>query len=255
LRFFFNFLYLGIIYIYNKQFLKIMSSNFIIPNNLNLTISNTNKPPAIIYKIVCNDTNINDSYVGATTKYKLRMEQHKHSCNHSNRKVYQSIRNNGGWNNWKIQILSVVPNWNIQRDYRLIEKAMIDLHKPNLNMNIPTRTTKEYHKQFPEKIKQYIKKYQLKHKEKVKANNLKWREKNRRKLADISNEWYAKNKFKIKQRNNTRFMCLCGNDINFHHFKFGKHKHCKKHHNMVLKQILDAKNKLKHNPLNINIFE
>lgn len=232
-----------------------MSSNIIIPNNLNLTISNSNKPPAIIYKIICNDRNINDSYIGATTKYKLRMEQHKHSCNHSNRKVYQSIRNNGGWNNWKIQILSVVPNWNIQRDYRLIEKAMIDLHKPNLNMNIPTRTTREYHKQFREKIKGYIRKYQLKHRERVKANNLKWREKNRKKLADISNEWYAKNKFKIKQRNNTRFVCLCGSNTNFHHFKYGKHKHCKKHHNMVLKQIIDAKNKLKHNPLNINIFE
>ena len=89
-----------------------MSSNFIIPNNLNLTISNTNKPPAIIYKITCKETNITDSYIGATCYFKVRMVQHKHSCNHSDRKVYKCIRENGGWNNWKVRILSIIPNWN-----------------------------------------------------------------------------------------------------------------------------------------------
>jgi len=231
-----------------------MSSNFIIPNNLNLTISNSNKPPAIIYKITCINTTVLDSYIGATCYYKTRMDQHKHSSNHSERKVYKSIRENGGWSNWRVQILSVVPNWNIRRDYRIIEKTMIDLHKPTLNTNVPTRTPREYQQQHPEKVKRYIQKYNKNNKEKVRLINLKWRENNRRKLCQVSTNWYAKNKYKVKQRNNTRFMCVCGQDSNYHHFKYGIHKKSKKHHNYLLKQLEEGRKNLKSNSLNINVL-
>jgi hypothetical protein len=64
----------------------------------------------IIYKIVCKDTNVSDLYVGHTINFVQRKRAHKQSCisNKSpnyNCKVYEVIRNNGGWNNWKMDII------------------------------------------------------------------------------------------------------------------------------------------------------
>ena len=59
----------------------------------------------IIYKIVCNDLTITESYVGSTTDFRRRKSQHKSSCNtinnsKYNQKNYIFIRENGGWENW-----------------------------------------------------------------------------------------------------------------------------------------------------------
>ena len=59
----------------------------------------------IIYKIVCNDLEIKDLYIGSTTEFTKRKYAHKNNCNDINSKaynfkVYDFIRNNGGWNNW-----------------------------------------------------------------------------------------------------------------------------------------------------------
>jgi len=59
----------------------------------------------VIYKIVCNDLNIKDVYVGSTTDFRKRKNAHKtHCCNVDSRdynlKVYTIIRANGGWCDW-----------------------------------------------------------------------------------------------------------------------------------------------------------
>jgi len=55
----------------------------------------------IIYKIYCKDTTITDVYIGHTTNFIKRKYQHKICCNSNNKlKIYDSIRNNGGWENW-----------------------------------------------------------------------------------------------------------------------------------------------------------
>jgi len=59
----------------------------------------------VIYKIICNDENIKDCYVGSTSNFKVRKWDHKTTCNSntnkmSNYKIYQTIRENGGWENW-----------------------------------------------------------------------------------------------------------------------------------------------------------
>ena len=55
-----------------------------------------------IYKIYCKDTNMTDTYVGHTTNFKEREYSHMKCCEniHNNTKVYKTIRENGGWNNW-----------------------------------------------------------------------------------------------------------------------------------------------------------
>jgi hypothetical protein len=74
------------------------------PNDI-IDYSNT-----VFYKIYCNDTNVNDIYVGHTTNFVQRKYNHKRTCNietyaNHNLKVYKCIREHGGWENWKMEII------------------------------------------------------------------------------------------------------------------------------------------------------
>jgi hypothetical protein len=65
----------------------------------------------IIYKITCKDIAITDVYVGHTTNFVQRKHAHKQSCINVNSvnynvKLYEVIRTNGGWNNWKMEIIN-----------------------------------------------------------------------------------------------------------------------------------------------------
>lgn len=65
----------------------------------------------IIYKITCNDSNITDKYVGHTTDFVRRRKEHKTNvCKEnspdSHLKLYKFIRDNGGWDNWKMEIVA-----------------------------------------------------------------------------------------------------------------------------------------------------
>ena len=71
----------------------------------NIDYSNT-----IFYKIYCKDANIKELYIGHTTNFVQRKYCHKQTCNNEkydnhNLKVYKCIRNNGGWDNWKMEII------------------------------------------------------------------------------------------------------------------------------------------------------
>lgn len=60
----------------------------------------------IIYLIACKDPNIPNTYVGHTTNFKQRYEDHEKSVTTSDRKLYSFIRNHGGWSNWYMKPLS-----------------------------------------------------------------------------------------------------------------------------------------------------
>jgi len=65
----------------------------------------------IIYKITCKDPNTKDVYVGHTTNFDQRKHAHKQGCTNAkssnyNCKLYEVIRNNGGWTNWKMEIIN-----------------------------------------------------------------------------------------------------------------------------------------------------
>ena len=59
------------------------------------------------YKLVCNDTNIKDFYIGSTVNWNDRKTLHKSDCNNQNGKkyntpCYKTIRAHGGWDNWSM---------------------------------------------------------------------------------------------------------------------------------------------------------
>ena len=73
--------------------------------------SNTDYSNTIIYKITCKDPAITDLYVGHTTNFVQRKNAHMNSCkspktaNHKC-KLYETIRSNGGWSNWRMDIIA-----------------------------------------------------------------------------------------------------------------------------------------------------
>ena len=108
----------------------------------------------IIYKITCNDESISDVYVGHTTNFIQRKHAHKMSCTNvksSNYKcrLYNVIRNNGGWDNWKMEIIHFF-NCKDQYEARIKEQEYFVLLKATLNSiePFPTLKPKEVTKKY-----------------------------------------------------------------------------------------------------------
>lgn len=91
----------------------------------------------IIYKITCKNSEVSDIYVGHTTNFVQRKYAHKQSCINSKSlnykcKLYEVIRNNGGWINWKMEIIYFF-DCNNQYEARQKEQEYFVLLKANLN--------------------------------------------------------------------------------------------------------------------------
>lgn len=65
----------------------------------------------IFYRIYCKDPSVKDLYIGHTTNFVQRKYAHKQGCINPksvnyNCKVYETIRNNMGWENWTMEIIA-----------------------------------------------------------------------------------------------------------------------------------------------------
>jgi hypothetical protein len=95
----------------------------------------------IMYKIVSKDLNNNYIYVGSTTDFAKRKYNHKSSCtneNHShfNFKVYKTIRENGGWNEFEMIEIEKYP-CNDSNESAARERYWKEHFNANMNSNIP----------------------------------------------------------------------------------------------------------------------
>ena len=182
---------------------------------------------SIIYKICCNDPLITDIYVGSTTNFKHRKYSHKNCCinennNKYNSNVYQFIRTNGGWDNWsmiEVEKCNAVD----KRDLEKRERYWLETLKATLNKQIPTRTRKEWGKE-----------YYIDNKEKIKE----YRENNKENLKKYEKEYFVNNKESIKKKHklyrqdnkekiNKNFICECGGK--YQHQSKSRHIKSKKH--------------------------
>ena len=103
----------------------------------------------IIYKIICNDKTINDLYVGHTTNFTKSKYQHKYACTNLNNKlkIYNTIRQNGGWDNWNMTEISIY-NCKNKTEARIKEQHHYDELKSNLNMYPPFQEIKHFYCEF-----------------------------------------------------------------------------------------------------------
>jgi hypothetical protein len=156
----------------------------------------------IIYKIVCNDLNINDVYVGSTTDFTRRKRQHKHCCNSEksksyNYKVYQTIRCNGGWDNFTMIEIEKY-NCNDSNEAHARERHYYELLNTTLNSQVPKRTSKAYYEDnkeaYKETSKAYSKKYYEDNKEQKKQYSKKYYEDNKEQKKQYYKKYYENNK-------------------------------------------------------------
>jgi hypothetical protein len=133
----------------------------------------------IIYKIVCNDLTIRDVYVGHTTNFINRKAKHKSDCNNPNSKsynfkIYNSIRNNGGWLHWSMIEIEKFQDCNDINEASAKERYYYEVFNAKLNTNCPGRNNKEYKKE-----------YYLGNKNKIQKNSKYYYENNKNKIILI----------------------------------------------------------------------
>ncbi len=103
----------------------------------------------VMYRIVCNDVSITDTYVGSTTSFEKRKynrrilskeptNQQKEKSNYIGkqdyeRELYVKIRENGGWDNWsmiKIEDYPCKDRYEAEkRERELMEQYKVTLNK------------------------------------------------------------------------------------------------------------------------------
>ena len=93
-------------------------------------------PISCIYIIYCKDLSIPYEYVGKTTNLTHRMTIHKASVNNKKAtnyhlKLYEVIRNTGGYQNWEYNILEIC---NDKKKLTELEKKWIKQFEPFLNV-------------------------------------------------------------------------------------------------------------------------
>lgn len=155
----------------------------------------------VIYKIVCNDLNVKDLYVGSTVNFRQRKFSHKSHCNNENGKrytikIYQTIRDNGGWNNWtmvEIEKFSCKDG----NEARTRERYWFEELEAKLNMIYPIRSIKEWGEDNKEKRHISSAKFYEENKDKIKLRHAKNYEKNKENVLLRSAQNYEKNKEEI----------------------------------------------------------
>lgn len=171
-----------------------------------------------VYKIICNDTEVTDCYIGSTVSPDKRNYQHKHNCKNykdakkHNYKVYRFIREHGGWDNWKLLILEQA-NLNTLTELCQLEKKHYENEpNPSLNNNHPGLTTNESSRLWAKKNPDYQQQYQ---------------ELNKEKLTLYGKNYSKNNREKINKRLAVKKTCNCGSVVS--HGNMNKHIRTNKH--------------------------
>ena len=157
----------------------------------------------IIYKIVCDDLP-DFIYVGSTGDFNYRKRKHKEACNcetskHYHIKLYTTIRENGGWENWRtIQIHQM------QNVTKREAEATEEEYRVELRANLNERRAFIHPEDKPDVKAQNDKKYSLtdKGKARLARSNQKYRQSD-------------KGKERTKERDQVRYVCNCGVELSF----------------------------------------
>ena len=167
----------------------------------------------IFYKIVCEDCP-DYIYIGSTKSFRSRKYQHKSNCININQKsynlkLYEKIRENGGWNNWNMIIIDEEDDLTFTQA-RIKEEELRLKYNGNLNLYKAYTTEEEakernkkimknYYENNKEKLTQYKKEYIEKNKEQVKEYKKKYNENNKEKYREYKKLYYQKNKEEITE--------------------------------------------------------
>ena len=153
-------------------------------------------------------------YIGHTTDFTKRKCSHKHMCNNVNSKLYNSkvytmIRDNGGWDMFKMLEVKKFP-CNDRNEASSEEDIVMKEMKAIMNTINAIFDIKQFNEDNKDKLDQYKKKYREDHKDKIKQ----YREDHKDKMKQYTLHYYETNKDKIKQNYKEKVLCDCGCFIN-----------------------------------------
>lgn len=100
----------------------------------------------VIYKIY----NYNICFIGSTTTEISRENSHKKECNYENGNkynyyMYKCIRDNGGWDNWKFEVIEKYPCHNKREMNNRELYNCILLNRPSVKMCMTNLDHRIYH--------------------------------------------------------------------------------------------------------------
>ena len=155
-----------------------------------------------IYKIKHKD-DINDEYIyiGHTTNWDKRKEQHQCSCNYKkelgyNTKKYIHIRENGGWSQWEMVCIQDYP-CNTKREAEEKEDELIRFYNARLNTNrafITEEQRKERNKGYHQENKERILKQKREYYHQNKNKKKQYYENNKARILQYNKEKYKSKK-------------------------------------------------------------
>jgi len=209
--------------------------------------TNINYQNTIIYKIVCNDLNVKDVYVGHTTDFRRRKSQHKNRCanvndKHYNLNIYKIIRENGGWENWSMIEIEKYPCTD-SKEATARERYWFEELQANMNSIYPQRTVQEYRQENKEAFKQYYldhkeeitarqkthyinnrehkleyqKQYSKDNQDKIKAHKKQYGETHKDERREYDKNYNLINKDMINSKRNVQIECQCGGHYTLRH--------------------------------------
>jgi hypothetical protein len=169
----------------------------------------------IIYKLVNKEDYDNANiYIGSTTDFRRRKNQHKQYCNNQkniayNTKKYQYIRENGGWDIWNMIEIEKYP-CNDKREAEAREEYWRCYYNSNLNSQMAFRTKEN------EDIYKKI-----------------WYENNKEDILKKQKNQYENNKETILNKSKEKIICECGCILSKGamrlHYKSQKHINASRH--------------------------
>lgn len=164
------------------------------------------------------DVELENIYIGSTTNFRGRKYEHKSSCNnqnynHYNQPKYQYIRDNDGWNEWRMVWIEDYP-CKSKRELLLREDEVMVQYQNRLNQKRASRTKKEYRKANRDKILEQQKEYYKDNRDKILERQKEYNQDNNEKINKYKKEHYQNNRDKILEQKKEIIKCdICGNEI------------------------------------------
>jgi len=148
----------------------------------------------VIYIIKCRDEKIQNVYIGSTFDFNQRCASHRSISKNPKQKgyniyLYEFIRENGGFENWRIEILEI-NYFESKEQLRFQEREYMKEYPLLLNTNQAAITENER----KEKIKIFKEIWVKENRERCKIHNKKWIQKNKEKINEYQREYYHKKK-------------------------------------------------------------
>jgi len=197
----------------------------------------------IIYKITCKDVSVNDLYVGHTTNFVQRKHAHKNSCINQkscnyNCKLYDVIRNKGGWNNWKMEIIGFyecADHYEARKkeqEFFILLNATLNSIEPFPKQKVPNKIKKYYCELCNLKFTSLML---------IDTHNLTTQHKN---MLEQNKE--TTEKTKKTKKNDFKYSCKICDFKTCKKTDFERHNLTQKHKNNILTTNYTKKNDIKH---------